>query len=124
MASKDKIARDAQKTYWEGVLSRRLDVLKESGLEPKKIAKDVSIRKIRAEIRKISARLVVIDKKEKKIEEMARIKAKKVLAATKAKVKKTKEEEETPETSKRQQKLGKKMEKKKEKKQAKDMGQG
>jgi len=28
MASKDKVARDAQKAYWEGVLSRRLEVLK------------------------------------------------------------------------------------------------
>ena len=124
MASKDKVARDAQKTYWEGVLSRRLDVLKESGLEPKKIAKDVSIRKIRAEIRKIGARLAVIDKKEKKIEEMARIKAEKTSIPKEEKAMKTKAAEETPETSKRQQKLEKKMDKKKEKKQAKDMGQG
>ena len=124
MASKDKVARDAQKTYWEGVLSRRLEVLKESGLEPKEIAKDTSVRKIRAEIRKISARLAVIDKKEKKIEEMARVKAEKMSISREEKARKTKAVEETPETSKRQQKLEKKMEKKKEKKQAKDMGQG
>jgi len=119
MASKDKVARDTQKTYWEGALSRRLEALKESGLERGEIAKDTYVRKIRAEMRKIGARLAVIDKKEKKIEEMAKIKAEKALAATKAKVKKTKEEEETPEESKRQKKLKKKMEKKEETKQAK-----
>lgn len=120
MASKDKVARDSQKTYWDGALSRRLKALNESGLEQKEIAKDTSVRKIRAEIRKISARLAVIDKKQKKIEEMAKTKAEKVLAATKTKVKKTKEEEETPEETKRQQKLKKKMEKKEEKKKAKE----
>ncbi len=119
MASKDKSARDSQKTYWEGVLSRRLEVLSESGLERREIAKDTSVRMIRAEIRKIGARLAVIDKKEKKIEEMAKARADKALAATKVKVKKTKEEE-TPEESKRQQKLKKKMDKKEEKKQAKE----
>ncbi|MEA1970903.1 MAG: hypothetical protein U9N37_04700 [Thermodesulfobacteriota bacterium] len=124
MASKDKVARDAQKTYWEGVLSRRLNVLKESSLEPKKIAKDTSIRKIRAEIRKIGARLAVIDKKEKKIKEMAKIKAEKTSIPKEEKAKKTKTAEETLETSKRQQKLKKKMEKKEEKKQAKDMDKG
>ncbi|MCK4500217.1 hypothetical protein KAU11_06940 [Candidatus Babeliales bacterium] len=120
MASKDKSARDSQKTYWEGVLSRRLEVLSESGLERREIAKDTSVRMIRAEIRKIGARLAVIDKKEKKIEEMAKARAEKALAATNVKVKKTKEEEESPEESKRQQKLKKKMDKKEEKKQAKE----
>jgi len=119
MASKDKVARDTQKIYLEGALSRRLEALKESGLERGEIAKDASIRKIRAEIRKIGARLVVIDKKQKKIVEMAKIKADKALAATKPKVKETKGEEEALEESKRQQKLKKKMEKKEEKKQAK-----
>jgi len=120
MASKDKVVRDAQKVYVEGVLSRRLKALNESGIEPKEIAKDTSVRKIRAEIRKIGARLAVIDKKEKKIEEMARIKAEKMSIPKEEKAKETKVAEETSETSKRQQKLEKKMEKKKEKKQAKE----
>ena len=124
MASKDKVARDTQKAYWDGMLNRRLEVLKKSDLEPKKIAKDTAIRKIRAEIRKIGTRLAVIDKKEKKIEEMAKIRAEKTLAATKAKVKKAKGEEEVAESSKRQQKLKKKMEKKEEKKQVKKVDQG
>ena len=120
MASKDKIARDSQKTYWDGVLSRRLKVLSESGLDRGMIAKDVSVRKIRAEIRKIGRRLAVIDKKQDKVEEMARLRAEKMAIPKEEKTKKAKAEEEAAEVSKRQQKLEKKMEKKKEKKQAKE----
>ena len=120
MASKDKIARDAQKAYWKGALSRRLEVLNERGPDRGTIAKDASVKKIRAEIRKIGARLAVIDKTQKKTEEMARNKAEKMALSKEEKVKKTKAEEESIEMSKRQQKLEKKMEKKKEKKQAKE----
>ena len=120
MASKDKVARDTQKTYWEGELSHRLGVLNESGLEREKIVKDTSVRKIRAELRKIGARLAVIDKKNKKIEEMARIKAEKMSIPKEKKGTKSKGEEESAEESKRQQKLKKKMDKKEEKKQAKE----
>ena len=120
MASKDKIARDSQKTYWDGVLSRRLKVLSESGLEREKIAKDTSVKMIRAEIRKVGARLAVIDKKQKKTEEMAKIRAEKMALPKEERVKKATAEEESAEMSKRQQKLEKKLEKKKEKKQAKE----
>ncbi len=120
MASKDKIARDTQKAYWEGVLSRRLEVLNECGLDRGTIAKDVSVKKIRAEIRKIGGRLAVIDKKQGKVAEMARIKAEKMALPKEEKDKKAKSEEESAEMSKRQQKLEQKMEKKKEKKQAKE----
>lgn len=120
MASKDRIARDAQKAYWEGVLSRRLEVLNERGIDQKTIAKDPSVRKIRAEIRKIGARLAVIDKKQQKTEEMARLKEEKMALPKEEKVRKAKDEEELAEMSKRQQKIEKKLEKKKEKKQAKE----
>lgn len=120
MASKDKIARDAQKVYWAGALSRRLEVLKERGLDQKTIAKDASVKKIRAEIRKIASRLTVIGKKQDKVEEMARVKAEKLAIPKEEKTKKAADEEEAAEVSKRQQKLEKKMEKKKEKKQTKE----
>ncbi|MBW2672833.1 MAG: hypothetical protein JRD89_05345 [Deltaproteobacteria bacterium] len=120
MASKDKIARDAQKAYWEGALSCRLEVLKERGLDQGRIAKDASVKKIRAEIRKIAGRLAVIDKKQDKVAEMARVKAEKLAVPKEEKTRKAKAEEEAAEVSKRQQKLEKKMEKKKEKKQAKE----
>lgn len=120
MASKDRVAREAQKAYWEGVLSSRLEVLNERGLDRGTIAKDASVRKIRAEIRKIGGRLAVIDKKQNKVEEMAKVKAEKMAAPKEEKSKKAKAEEEVPEVSKRQQKLEKKLEKKKEKKQEKE----
>jgi len=118
MASKDKDARDTQKAYWEGALSRRLEALHERGLDRETIAKDVSVRKIRAQIRKIGARLAVIDTRKKKTEEMARIKAEKMALPKEEKARKNKGGEEPAEMSKRQQKLEKKLEKKKEKKQA------
>jgi len=120
MASKDKVARDAQKDYWKGVLNRRLEVLNERGLDQGTIAKDVTVRKIRAEIRKIGGRLAVIDKKQSKVEEMAKAKAEKMALPKEEKTRKTKAEEEAVEVSKRQQKLEKKLEKKKEKKLAKE----
>ena len=120
MASKDMVARGAQKVYWEGVLSRRLEVLNERGLDQGTIAKDASVRKIRAEIRKVAGRLAVIGKKQNKIEEMAKAKAEKIAVPKQEKTKKAKAGEEPAEASKRQQKLEKKMEKKKEKKQAKE----
>ncbi|MEA2014773.1 MAG: hypothetical protein U9N38_05665 [Thermodesulfobacteriota bacterium] len=119
MASKDKAARDNQETYWKVELSRRLGVLKEGGVEPGKIAKDAAVRKIRAEIRKVGARLAVIDKKQKKMEKMARIKVEKMSIPKEKKMEKAKEEKSSEE-SKRQQKLKKKMEKKEEKKLAKE----
>ena len=119
MASKDKIARDSQKDYWDGILSLRLKELGENGLEPGQIAKDSSVRMIRAELRKIGKRLAVIDKKQKKVEEMALIKAEKMALPKEEKVKKAKAEEESTEMSKRQQKIEKKLEKKREKKKGK-----
>ena len=120
MASKDKIARDTQKAYWEGVLSSRLADLSERGLDKETIAKDTSVREIRARIRKIGVRLTVIEEKQEKIEEKAKLKTEKMALPKEEKVKKAKGEEETPEMSKRQQKIEKKLEKKKEKKQAKE----
>ncbi len=114
MASKDRIARDAQKAYWEGVLGRRLEVLEGRGLARVTIAKDSFVRKARAEIRKIGKRVAVIDKNQQRVEEMARAKTEKTALPKEEKGKKAKAEEETAEMSKRQQKL----EKKKEKKQA------
>jgi len=124
MASKDKVARDAQKAYWEGVLSRRLKVLGESGFEPEQILKDPSIKMMRAELRKVGARLRAIEKKERKIEEMAKIKAEKLSVAKEKKTKKAKPADETQTVSKRQQKIEKKLEKKQGKKQEKEVNKG
>ncbi len=75
MASKDRAARKEQKLYWENQLSRRLEVLTEKGLEPGRIAKDPTVKKIRAKMRKTETRLRAIDELAKKNKEMIEAKA-------------------------------------------------
>ncbi len=105
MVSKSSEARENQKEYWESKLNQRLSFLTEKGFEPGKIAKDVTVRKLRAKLRETGSRLKTIASKEKKVKEMARIKAEKAAAP---KEEKKKEAEKTPEKSKRQQKKSKK----------------
>ena len=110
MASKSKEAREGQKDYWENKLNQRLAVLADRGLQPQRIAKDATVRKIRAKIRTSNARLKAVVLLEKKVEELASIKSEKMAAPKKEKTKKQKELEKTPELSKRQQKKKKKVE--------------
>ncbi len=107
MVSKSLEARENQKEYWGNKLNQRLSFLTEKGFEPGKIAKDVTVRKLRAKLREIGGRLKTITSKAKKVEEMARIKAEKAAAPKEEKGKK-KEVGKTPEKSKRQQKKSKK----------------
>jgi hypothetical protein len=108
MVSKSSEARENQKEYWGSKLNQRLSFLTERGFEPGKIAKDVTVRKLRAKIRETASRLKSIASKEKKLEEMARIKAEKAAAPKQEKAKKKKEVGKTSEKSKRQQKKSKK----------------
>ncbi len=108
MVSKSLEARENQKEYWGNKLNQRLSFLTEKGFEPGKIAKDVTVRKLRAKLREIGGRLKTITSKAKKVEEMARIKAEKAAAPKQEKGKKKKEAGKTPEKSKRQHKKSKK----------------
>jgi len=112
MGSKDKAARLAQKTYWEEKLEQRISLLKEQGIESDKIKKDSAVKKIRAELRDVKARIKAISAKEEKAAEMAKTKAEK-LAAPKKEKKSKKAAEEEAQASKRQQKKQKKKEGKK-----------
>ena len=114
MASKDKQVRLDQKSYLEEKLNQRLTVLAGKGLLPERIAKDVTVRKIRAKMRKTEGRLKVIAELEKKTEEKARIKVEKT--APPKKEKKKKKPKEAPVEIKRQKKQEKKLKEKKEKK--------
>jgi hypothetical protein len=107
MASKDKQVRLDQKSYLEEKLNQHLTVLAGKGLLPERIAKDVSVRKIRAKMRKTEGRLKVIAELEKKMEEKARIKVEKTAPPKKKKPK------EAPVESKRQKKKEKKSKEKK-----------
>ena len=80
MASEAKETRSEQMLYWEGQLKQRLTLLTEKGVESKKISKDATVRKLRAKIRDTDKRLQAIQQKEKKVAEMARIKAEKLAA--------------------------------------------
>ena len=88
MASKSKIVRLDQKTYWEEKLNARLSLLAEKGLDLQKAAKDETVRKVRAKIRETEDRLRAIEAREKKLEEMARLKAEKQSLPKKDKLKK------------------------------------
>ena len=120
MASKEKAARLEQRVYWEEKLNQRLSLMADKGAESEKIAKDTTVRKLRAKMRETDKRLMAIEEKEKKLEEMARVKAEKLAAPKKEK--KGKISEEKPGKSKRQQKKKGKKEKKekKESKESKD----
>ena len=113
MASKEKAARLEQKVYWEEKLNQRLSLMADKGAESEKIAKDTTVRKLRAKMRETDKRLKVIEGKEKKLEAMAKIKAEKLAAPKKEQGKKGKKSEEKPGDSKRQKK-------KKEKKESKE----
>lgn len=112
MASKEKAARLEQRVYWEEKLNQRLSLLAEKGAGAEKIAKDTTVRKLRAKVRQTDKRLKVIEGKEKKIDEMAKVKAERLAAPKKEKEKKEKVLEEKPAESKRQMKKKKKKESK------------
>ena len=110
MASKEKAARLEQKAYWEEKLNQSLALLADKGAGSEKIAKDTAVRKLRAKVRETDKRLRIIEGKEKRLEEMAKVKAEKLAAPKKEKDKKGKISEEKSAESKREQKKKKKKE--------------
>lgn len=112
MPSKSRATRLEQKAHLENQLKQRLADLAEKGLDSSSVAKDNTVKKLRADIRKSNMRLKAIGEKEKKIEEMARTKEEKSALPKKEKSKKQKETPEDQGVSKRQQKKKEKREKK------------
>ena len=104
MPSKSRETRLDQKAYVEARLNERLSALKESGVDPHAVPKDRAVRKLRADLRQVSERLSVIEKREQKVQEMARIREEKRQESKDKKDKKSKAEEEQAAVSKRQQK--------------------
>ena len=115
MASKEKAARLEQKVHWDEKLNQRLSLLADKGTDSEKIAKDTTVRQLRAKIRETDKRLRAIEEKEKKIEAMAKIKAEKLAVPKKEKGKKGKTSKDDLADSKRQKKKKKKKEKKEKK---------
>jgi hypothetical protein len=117
MPSKTKESRIEQKAYLEAKLKERLTLLAEQGADPRKAAKDKTVRKIRAELRATESRLSAIEGREKKLADMAEKKEEKSKTPKKEKSKKERVSDDQPEMSKRQKK---KLEKQKEKAKQKD----
>ncbi len=87
MGSKQKQTQMERKAYFERRLKDRLSFLSEKGIESSKIKKDTIVKKLRANIKAINARLKTIAGYEKKTEELAKTKAEK--AAAPRKIRKT-----------------------------------
>jgi hypothetical protein len=95
MASQDKETRLRQKAEWEVKLNKRLALLAGKGLDEKKIAQDVQIKELKANLKAAQARLRAIDATEKRTAELAAIKAER-LAKPKEEAPKAKTAEEQP----------------------------
>lgn len=95
MGSKHKQSRMEQKASFERGLEDRLSYLSKMGIESPRIDKDVIVKKLRADINAVNARLKSIADIEKRTEELVRIKAEKKAAPKKdqegGKIKKSKE---------------------------------
>jgi len=72
-----------QKIYFEQKLQDRLSFLSGKGIESPKADKDTLVRKLQANIRAVNKRLRLIADNEKRMEEMAKIKAERAAAPQK-----------------------------------------
>ena len=119
MASKEKAARLEQKVHWEKKLNQRLSLLADRGAGSEKISKDTTVKQLRAKMRETDKRLRVIEEKEKKLEQMAKVKAEKLAVPKKEKGKKGKNIERP---ACRQQATAEEKEEKREKGERRDPG--
>jgi peptidoglycan hydrolase CwlO-like protein len=85
MGLKQKQMKLRQKAYFEQQLKDRLSFLSGKGIVSPKADKDPLVRKLKADIRAMKNRLKLVADNEKKMEELARIKAEKAAAALKEK---------------------------------------
>lgn len=83
MGSKQKQTQTEQKANFERKLEVRFSFLSEKGIEPPGIKKDPVVKKLRARIKEVNARLKTIASYEKRTEELAKMKAEKAAAPPK-----------------------------------------
>ncbi len=77
MASTTMEVRQGQKASLEKELAGRLAALKTRGLDEKEIAKDPVLKNLCARMKQANARIAAIEKKARRTEDLARIKAEK-----------------------------------------------
>jgi hypothetical protein len=95
MASESKETRLNQKAALEVKYQKRQALLYEKGLNEKDTARDVLVKKLKAGLNKMAARLKAIDDKEKRTADLAAIK-KELLAKPKEELQKAKKMELEP----------------------------
>ncbi len=105
MGSKQKQTQIGRKANIEQKLGDRLSFLSKKGIEAPAIEKDALVKKLRADIRAISARLQAIATNERRTAELAKIKAEKAAAPPKVEESgKEKKAKEAPEEGKEKKK--------------------
>jgi hypothetical protein len=101
MGSKQKQTHIGRKVHFERKLEDRLSFLLKKGIESPMVNRDTLVKKLRAHIRAVNARLEAIAVNERKTEELARIKVEKEAAFAKAEESvKGKKVKEVPEAGK------------------------
>lgn len=102
MASKLRVVRESQKTFWEKKLDARIEVLKGTGLDQADIQRDIVVRKLRSKVKDTVSRLRAIAAREKKLQDMVRIREeKKAAPVVKEKGKKAAPEAPAPKKEKK-----------------------
>ncbi len=95
MASKNEETRLKQKAALEAKLRRRLALLAEKGLDEKRIARDVLVKELKADLKQTAIRLKAIAANEKRTADLAAVKAER-LAQPKEEAPKAKKAAEPP----------------------------
>jgi len=85
MGSKQKQTQEGQKAFFERRLEDRLSFLSKKGIESPEIDKDTLVKKLRADIRAVNARLNAIADNEKRTAGLAKMKAEKAAVPPKDK---------------------------------------
>jgi hypothetical protein len=88
MASKLRVSRESQKDFWVDKLAKRKEELTGLGYDEGKIEKDTVVRQLKAKVRESAFRVTAITAREKKLEDMARLREEKKAAPPKEKGKK------------------------------------
>lgn len=95
MASKNEETRLKQKAALEAKLQKRLALLAEKGLDEKRIARDVLVKELKADLKQTAIRLKAIAANEKRTADLAAMKAER-LAQPKEEAPKAKKAAEPP----------------------------
>jgi hypothetical protein len=87
MGSKQEETVVGHKAYFEAKLNERRSYLVEKGIDPKGIAKDIILKKLKAKVKQMNLKIAALADIKKRTEELAKIKADRLAAPKKVKEK-------------------------------------